>query len=737
MIDIKVLVCGSYKGAFQEKLNQRLKKEKHEVFVLTDDTADEKKASAVFQDYRFPYKSDSVFNVMTSVSPDAVIFCGAMDEAYDWSNEVVSSVDYVAGVMNIASCAAMANVGQFIYLSSLDVFLGNTDECVTEETLPVPVGQREKAILQGEKICTSVSTEKGIPETSVVRLPQVYGVCGKRIVRGVCTDIAEIVGTKSDKHIHKLEECRLMYLDDAVDAVYKVLVEDSGKRKELYHILPQKVITKEVIYDTFQAIEDGSLQETAIQCKDEEVFVSHTQKDLGSVEKYSLEDGLRLFYSQYMKIAGSFHQKTELAAEPEKQRKPFWPIIETILFFVLTQVFMIFTKNATFHEVIDVYLVFVLVIAVVLGALPATIAVLLSIIGKYYLLFMDNHTLNVFTEYTNYLWILQIFSLSVLIGYIKDQYARNMREMKRENEYLKNENDSLKTINKNNVEVKDIFEKRLVNYKDSYAKVYDMVSKLDDLETKSIIFKAATVVADVMESKDVAIYTYEGKSGFCRLMASTSEFAKSKGKTFKLNEYEAVQEKLFNSEIYMNRSADENMPMFATGIYSGENLEVIIMIWDIDLLNVNLYKSNLLTMVSKLMERSMSKALRYMDSVKNSTYIPETSVMEADAFYSMLDIYCAGEGENVLEYSLLEIGSYEGKESDLYQILSDMIRETDYIGLGNDGKIYVLLTNSSKEESASAIERFTKRGVSAQLVNKNSGKTVEEVFTDCNFGEAK
>lgn len=736
MIDIKVLVCGSYKGAFQEKLNQRLKKENHEVFVLTDDTADEKKASAVFQDYRFPYKSDSVLSVMTSVSPDAVIFCGAMDEAYDWSKDVASSVDYVAGVMNIASCAAMANVGQLIYLSSLDVFSGNTDECVTEETVPVPVGRREKAVLQGEKICTSVSTNEGSIETSVVRLPQVYGVCEKRTVEGVCSEIAEKVYTQSDIHIHKNEECRLMYLDDAVDAVYRVLVEEKSRRKELYHILPEKVITKEVIYDVFQAIEKGSLQETAITCKDEKVFVSKTQKELGSVEKYSLEDGLRLFYSQYMKYVKSSHKKIDITEESEKPKKAFWPLIETVLFFAVTQVFMLLTQNAAFHEVIDVYLVFVLIIAAVLGALPATIAVLLSIIGKYYMLFLDAHTLNVFTEYTNYLWILQTFSLSVLIGYIKDQYSRNTREMQRENEYLKNEVDSLKKINKNNVEVKDVFEKRLVNYKDSYAKVYEIISKLDDLETKSIIFKAANVVADIMESKDVAIYTYEEKSSFCRLMASTSEFAKGKGKSFKLDQYQEVQEKLFNGEIYMNRNADENMPVFAAGIYSGETLEVIIMIWNMDLMNINLHQSNLLTMVSKLMERSMSKALRYMDSVKNSTYISETSVMEADAFYSMLDIYCAGEDEGVLEYSLLEVVSHDTVETNLYQVLSEITRETDYIGLGSDGKVYVLLTNSSKEESGSAIERFAIKGVTAQLVNKSKGKTVEEVFADCNFSKA-
>ena len=45
---IKVLVCGSYQGAFQRKLCQRLKKEKQEVYVLSADPVTEKKPAAVF-----------------------------------------------------------------------------------------------------------------------------------------------------------------------------------------------------------------------------------------------------------------------------------------------------------------------------------------------------------------------------------------------------------------------------------------------------------------------------------------------------------------------------------------------------------------------------------------------------------------------------------------------------------------------------------------------------------------
>ena len=132
MIKIKVLVCGSYKGAFQVKLCQRLKKEKHQVFVLTNDSVEGKKISSVFQEYRFHYESESIMNVMTSISPDVVIFCGALDATFDWRNGVSKSVEYVAGIMNVVTCAVAVNTEKFLYLSSLDVFSKNAEKNITE-----------------------------------------------------------------------------------------------------------------------------------------------------------------------------------------------------------------------------------------------------------------------------------------------------------------------------------------------------------------------------------------------------------------------------------------------------------------------------------------------------------------------------------------------------------------------------------------------------------------------------
>lgn len=726
MIVIKVLVCGSYQGALQRRLSQRLKKEGCEVFVLTSDSAAEKKPSAVFQDYRFSYESESVMNVMSSVSPDAVIFCGAFDEAFDWSKSVSGSVAYVGGIMNLLSCAAAVKVKKFLCLSSLEVFAENIEAVLKEETVPLPLTQREKALLQGERICLSAFADGEAIKTAVVRLPQVYGVCEKRVQNSICSEIAENVYSGERAAFSKEPLFSLIYLDDAVDAVYKVLTAEQEQVQKLYQIVPQSAVSKEELAEAFACIqkEQEAIFQTEADKKNR--FISESQKELGFSEKYTLEKGLPIFWKQYTAITKAPEQREKKVGR--EQRKWFLPIVETILAFALVQLFLILTEQAAFHQVIDVYLIYVMVIAVVLGAIPSTLAVILSVLGKYALLFLTEHSLAVFTNYENYLWILQLFFLSVLTGYLKDWYTRSVDEMKRENTYLKKEIESLKSINDSNVQVKEVFEKRLVNYKESYAKVSEIISQLDELESKSILFQAAKVAAEVMESKDVAVYTYESKSGFCRLMASTSEFAKEKGKSLRLSDYGELSEKLHKKQNYMNRKLEENMPMFAAGIYQGEVLEAVIMVWSMDLKHVNLHQNNQLTMLSKLMERSMTRALRYMESVKHAAYLPGTQIMEAEAFYKMLDIYCAGEAEGVLEYTMLKVLIYEGETAVLYEKLSRLTRETDYLGVDVEDGVYILLTNADEADAENAISRFKSEGIFTKIVKKKKGKTAEEVF---------
>lgn len=703
-----------------------MKKEKHEVFVINNDLVKEKKPTSVFQEYRFAYTSESVKNIMMSIAPDVVIFCGAMDAAFDWEGENSPMVDYIAGLTNVLTNAVEMNVRKFIYISTAEVFNGSGEKRFTESSETAPISNKAKAVVQGEKICTVTSENEAEMNVSIVRLAEVYGVYTGGEADGILADFVEKI-IEGDEEIPSTGACHeLIYLDDAIDAVYKVMMKEAEGLKEIYHIATEETVSEKEMYDTLFAVIHHTVSSTK-ERRGKSSFVSTTQDSINYAPKYNLETGLLNYYANYEKVN---IDETDNQKKNTKEKKVFVPILETFLGFFLIQMFIWFTKDAAFHNVIDVYLIYTLVIAVVLGAMPSTIAVGLSVIGKLSLLMMNDRPLEFIRQYENYLWILQIFALSVLTGYIRDQYSRTIAEVKKEKDNIEEELESIRSINESNVEVKEVFETRLTNYKDSYAKVYDIISQLDDLESKAIIFKAATVISEIMNSKDVALYVYEEHSDYCRLMASTSEVARAKGKSFHLGEYESVKEVLLNNKIYMNRKFDERMPMFATATYNGGKIELVVMIWTMELLDVNLHRSNLLSMLSKLMERSMSRAVRYMDSIKNSTYLENTNIMTSDAFSNMLDIYCEGEEHGVLDYMLLEVLSTKMQNTELYNILGSITRGTDYVGINKNNVLYVLLTNSIKDDIPNIIRRFEERGVQVQVIDKQVGKTAKEVFPE-------
>ena len=68
-------------------------------------------------------------------------------------------------------------------------------------------------------------------------------------------------------------------------------------------------------------------------------------------------------------------------------------MLETLGAFILVQLFATATRGSAFHSVIDVYLIYSMIIAAVLGAVPSVFAVILSVLGKWYLLFQGNHIL--------------------------------------------------------------------------------------------------------------------------------------------------------------------------------------------------------------------------------------------------------------------------------------------------------------------------------------------------------
>ena len=111
----------------------------------------------------------------TNVNPDLVIFLGAYDTNYDWSDARRESVRYTADLTNLLSAYAFKQNGRFVYLSS-EVVYGRSYSSDIHETEPASSKSfQAMAILQGENICKSYRDTREM-DTRVLRFDHMYDI---------------------------------------------------------------------------------------------------------------------------------------------------------------------------------------------------------------------------------------------------------------------------------------------------------------------------------------------------------------------------------------------------------------------------------------------------------------------------------------------------------------------------------------------------------------------------------
>lgn len=82
-------------------------------------------------------------------------------------------------------------------------------------------------------------------------------------------------------------------------------------------------------------------------------------------------------------------------------------------------------------------------------------------------------------DYGTYVWMAQLFILGMVVGYMRDQIRYIKEKDKEEIGYLNGQLGDMIDINERNVRMKHMFERQIVNQKDSLGKIYAIVSELD------------------------------------------------------------------------------------------------------------------------------------------------------------------------------------------------------------------------------------------------------------------
>ena len=130
----------------------KFRKEGHRVYLLTGERYQKKKYEKVFETYNFTYDSEKLSDIIDSVNPDVTICMGAFDSNYRWKEER-EAVKVSSHLVNILMACTQEKKGKVIYLSSDEVYYGDYEEKLQEESPLSGKGVRASMPIQAEGIC--------------------------------------------------------------------------------------------------------------------------------------------------------------------------------------------------------------------------------------------------------------------------------------------------------------------------------------------------------------------------------------------------------------------------------------------------------------------------------------------------------------------------------------------------------------------------------------------------------
>ena len=145
---------------------------------------------------------------------------------------------------------------------------------------------------------------------------------------------------------------------------------------------------------------------------------------------------------------------------------------------------------------------------------------------------------------------------------------------------------------------------------------------------------------------------------------------------------------------------------------------MMIMLWGLGWEKMTLGQANFLTVVSYLIQNAVLRSQRYMQALEEKRYAQGSRLLETDAFESLVQAYMDAERKNLVECVLLKVDTAQENYLECAEQMALHMRDSDYLGLMSDGKMYLLLTNTTKENAGVVQQRFEKIGYQTENVEK-------------------
>jgi UDP-glucose 4-epimerase len=592
----------------------------------------------------------------------------------------------------------------------------------SENMEPVPASINGRTLLTGEYYCKFYQAEFGLNVT-ILRVPYIYGPDERT---GLLYKLIQKCKNRNDAVIPGSAEraCSFLHVDDVVDFLKRAADEEYSSATLVVNLSSAATITNTGISELLNKyfpnaifyFDDGAKLFTspAEVSTSKKVFDWIDLHDLSTeLDKYtdfiveastSEQRGLRKIYSKLSGFTGLLK----------------W--VELLLGAALTQFLSQLTGTLIQFKYVDFRLLFVVVMASVYGlqfGLWASLLATLSLIYTWYKLGVEWSLL--FYNVGNWFPIALYFAIGIIIGYNHDRTETKIDNEEKQTKIIYEKYEFLYGVFNEIRKLKDEFREQVIGYRDSFGKIYTITRELDSLQEQDVYFKALTILEDLMENNNIAIYSLGQNREYARLQVNSTSLNNKLAKSLKLSDYPEALKSIEQAAIFQNTSLLPNYPAYIAPILNNSSPNnvpvVIIVIWSVKFEQYSMYYYNLFKVICGLIQASLVRVAKFLDANYEKMYLPSTRILNPDAFSDVVKTRAEMKKNKIADYQLIMLEKCPSNIQQLGLKVNQVIRTTDIVGMQRDGNCYILLSQANKLAANDVIVRFHKFGLEVKFVD--------------------
>lgn len=663
---------------------------------------------------------DALFSqILSSYHFDTVIFLAPREE-HLLLDEKINPGKYLDGLKNVLELSQKDNVARVFFISSSEIYAGSLEK--TEESEPNPQTVNGHFLYAAEQLCKMYQQSFGL-NVSVLRVPFVYA-CGEKDT--LLYQLLESAQTKNTVAFpaNKKVVVDFLHADDVAQFIYNAIDEDYSPELLFVNLASSDQMT----FADLQKLLSSHYPKTKFLFDDEGLRMLSTcalnakkaKQIYNWIAEHELKTEIPFIVKEINKPLSRKSKPLDRIRTEIDQRQRILRWIELFGGAWVMHILNQFTDTLVQFRFVDFRLLFVVLMGSIHGIRFGLLAALLAGISIFYGWYqsgMDWALLLYNVE--NWLPLALYIIAGSTTGYQRDKKENQIAFHNKQLELMDEKYNVLYGVYADISRIKDQFRDRLLGYRDSYGRIYEITQELDTYRDEDVYLKALSILENLLSNNNVAIYTLDQKSQYARLAVNSKTLNSDISNSLALSDYPEIVKDISKNNVFQNINLLPKYPAYAAPISNnGVNIALVI-IWGADFDQYSTYFLNLVKIITGLIQFSLVRATLFQTANMDEQYVSGTKILKTEAFKEILDVKLQMRNNHIADFKIIEVERGRSNWKNLESTIRKGIRSTDYIGLLEDDACYVLLSQANESNFSIIIERLEKLGLKCKDVDES------------------